>query len=213
VFLQKPKNLRVIMQLPVIGSRALDMVSDGKTFTLVHATAGHGDAWMQGSDTVTTPSKNGLENLRPDVFLDSLLVPGVRPDEFVALTESERVLEPETTKKAPIEEPDYDLIVLKRRDAASNVMMRERLIHINRLDMLPYQQDIYDTSGQIVTQAQYENYRSFGDQVFPTLITIWRPQEQYSLKIQITKLTLNQEFDSDQFELKIPDGVAVKKME
>jgi outer membrane lipoprotein-sorting protein len=213
LFVQKPANLRVIMQLPVIGSRALDMVSDGKTFTLVHATEGHGDAWMQGSDTVTTPSKNGLENLRPNVFLDSLLVPGATKDEFVALTESERVLKPETTKKAPVEEPDYDLVVLRRRDATSNVMVRERLIHINRLDMLPFQQDIYDAKGEIVTQAQYENYRSFGDQVFPTLITIWRPQDEYSLKIQITKLTLNQEFDSDQFELKIPDGVAVKKME
>jgi outer membrane lipoprotein-sorting protein len=213
LFVQKPANMRAIMQLPVIGSRALDMVSDGKTFTLVHATAGHGDVWMQGSDTVTAPSKNGLENLRPNVFLDSLLVPPPRPDEFVALTESERVLRPETTKKAPVEEPDYDLVVLKRRDATSNVMVRERLIHINRLDMLPFQQDIYDAGGQIVTQAQYEQYRSFGDQMFPTLITIWRPQDQYTLKIQITKLTLNQEFDSDQFELTIPDGVAVKKME
>jgi len=102
---------------------------------------------------------------------------------------------------------------LKRRDAVSNVMVRERLVHINRLDMLPFQQDIYDADGQIVTQATYENYRSFGDQQFPTLITIWRPQDLYSLKIQITKLTLNQEFDSDQFELKIPAGVTVKKME
>jgi len=213
LFIQKPAYMRVIMQLPVIGSRALDMVSDGKTFTLVHATAGHGDSWMQGSDAVSKPSTNGLENLRPNVFLDSLLVPGVTKDEFVALTESERVLKPETTKKAPIEEPDYDLVILKRRDATSNVMQRERLIHINRLDMLPYQQDIYDANGQIVTQAQYENYRSFGDQVFPTQITILRPQDQYTLKIQITKLTLNQEFDSDQFELTIPPGVTVKKME
>jgi outer membrane lipoprotein-sorting protein len=213
LFVQKPANMRVIMQLPVIGSRALDMVSDGKTFTLVHATGGHGDVWMQGSDTVTKPSTNGLENLRPNVFLDSLLVPGVKKDEFVTLTESERVLKPQTTRKAPVEEPDYDLVVLKRRDAVSNVMLRERLIHINRLDMLPFQQDIYDAAGQIVTQAIYENYRSFGDQQFPTLITIWRPQDQYSLKIQITKLTLNQDFDSDQFELKIPDGVTVKKME
>ncbi len=213
IFVQQPADLRVILQLPVIGSRALDMVSDGKTFTLVHATAGHGDVWVQGTDAVTAPSKNGLENLRPNVFLDSLLVPGVGKDEFVALTESERVLKPETTKKAPIEEPDYDLVVLKRRDAATNVMVRERLIHINRLDMLPFQQDIYDSGGQIVTQATYSNYRSFGDQVFPTLITIWRPQDEYSLKIQITKLTLNQQFDSDQFELPVPPGVTVKKME
>ena len=34
IFVQKPEHLRVILQLPVIGSRALDMVSDG---THVHA--------------------------------------------------------------------------------------------------------------------------------------------------------------------------------
>ena len=42
------------------------------------------------------PSKNGLENLRPAVFLDSLLVPGVEPKEYVTMTESSRVLQPET---------------------------------------------------------------------------------------------------------------------
>ncbi len=40
IFVRKPADLRVIMQLPVIGSRALDMVSNGETFTLVHATGG-----------------------------------------------------------------------------------------------------------------------------------------------------------------------------
>jgi outer membrane lipoprotein-sorting protein len=96
IFVRKPRDLRVILQLPVLGSRALDMVSNGDTFTLVHATGGHGDVWIQGSNKVTTRSKNGLENLRPPVFFDSLLVPGVSEDEFVSLTESSRVLQPET---------------------------------------------------------------------------------------------------------------------
>jgi outer membrane lipoprotein-sorting protein len=213
IFVQKPDSLRVIMQLPVIGSRALDMVSDGKTFTLVHATAGHGDVWMQGSDSVSAQAKSGLDNLRPNVFLDALLVPGIKPDELVALTESDRVLAAGTRRKAPVEEPDYDLTVLKRRDLTTNVMVRKRLIHISRVNMLPFQQDIYDDAGHIVTEATYDNYQSFGDLQFPMLITIRRPLDQYALKIDVTKLTLNQEFDSDQFELKIPDGVKVTKME
>ncbi|HLI76108.1 MAG TPA: hypothetical protein VKV02_04115, partial [Acidobacteriaceae bacterium] len=35
IFLQKPRDLRVILQLPVLGSKAMDMVSDGKAFTLL----------------------------------------------------------------------------------------------------------------------------------------------------------------------------------
>jgi outer membrane lipoprotein-sorting protein len=212
IFVQKPEMLRVIMQLPVVGSRALDMVSDGKTFTLVHATAGHGDVWMQGEDKVTTPSKNGLENLRPNVFLDSLLVPGVKADEFVTLTESERTLAEETKHKDAVEEPDYDLVVLKRRDETSRVMVPERLIHLSRVDMLPFEQDIYNDKGEVVTQATYEKYQTFNGQQFPTVITIKRPMDEYSLKIEVTKLTLNEKFDSDQFELAIPAGVTVTKM-
>jgi outer membrane lipoprotein-sorting protein len=48
--------------------------------------------------------------------------------------------------------------------------------------------------------------------MFPTLITIKRPVDLYSLKIEVTKLTVNETFDSDQFELKIPAGVTVQKM-
>src|SRR6201996_6955657 len=131
IFVRKPRDLRVIMLLPVMGSRALDMVSNGDTFTLVHATGGHGDVWIQGKNTVTSPSKNGLENLRPPVFFDSLLVPGVTPDEFVSLSEATRVLAPAAKHQPAIEEPDYDLAVLKR--AAGNTLHLERLVHFSRV--------------------------------------------------------------------------------
>jgi outer membrane lipoprotein-sorting protein len=211
IFVRRPADLRVILQVPVLGSRALDMVSDGKTFTLVHATTGHGDVWMQGSNTVTKPSTNGMENLRPAVFLDSLLVPAVQPNEYVTLTESTRVVQAETRHHDAIEEPDYDLTVLKIK--SGRVMLRERTIHISRVSMLPFQQDVYDDSGQIVTQATYDNYQPSGQLQFPMLITIMRPLDEYSLKIVVTKLSLNEKLEDDQFELKIPDGVAVRKMD
>ena len=211
IFVQKPLNLMVILQLPLLGSRAMQMVSDGKTFTLVRATAGHGDVWMQGSNTVTHPSKNGLENLRPPVFLDSLLVPGVKDDEYVSLTESTRVLQPATKKQLAVEEPDYDLMV--STTVKDHILRPSRVVHISRVTMLPFQQDIYDDQGRIATQATYEGYQTYGTEQFPTVITIRRPYDEYSLKIDVTKLTLNETFDSDQFELKIPDGVTVQKME
>lgn len=209
IFVQKPAFLRVILQLPLIGSSALDMVSDGTTFTLKRASS-HGNVWVQGSDKVTKPSKNGLENLRPAVFLDSLLVPGVRPDEFVTMTESTRVIQTDPGHKVAIAEPDYDLHVLKTE--SGNVLRVERVVHISRITMLPFQQDIYDDNGQIVTEAKYEAYRKFGEQEFPMVITIRRPQDEYSLKIDVTKLMLNETFEADQFELKIPPGTVVQKM-
>ncbi|MEO7120622.1 MAG: hypothetical protein ABIY62_05965, partial [Ginsengibacter sp.] len=154
--MQKPENLRVILQLPLIGSSALDMVSDGKTFTLKRASS-HGNVWMQGTDKVTTPSKNGLENLRPSVFLDSLLVPGVPAGEFVTMTESSRVLHEDAHHKTETVEPDYNLTVLKT--TGKNILQVQRVIRIDRVTMLPYQQDIYDDKGEVVTQATYEKYQ------------------------------------------------------
>src|SRR5258708_4025287 len=34
IFLRKPESLRVLMRVPILGSQALDMVSDGKTWKL-----------------------------------------------------------------------------------------------------------------------------------------------------------------------------------
>ncbi len=210
IYVRKPHDLRVIMQVPVLGSRALDMVSDANGFKLVHAST-RGDVWIQGTNTVTTPSRNGLENLRPPVFFDSLLVPGVSTDQYSALTESTRILPVAGKKNEAMEEPDYDLAVMQQKNG--KILGTLRVIHINRINMLPYQQDIYNDNGQVVTQALYDNYKDFGGQQFPSLITIKRPLDEYSLKVEIRELKLNDTLDDDQFELKIPDGVTVQKVQ
>jgi outer membrane lipoprotein-sorting protein len=210
IFVRKPADLRVILRLPLVGLKGLDMVSTGASFTLMHASS-HGDVWMQGTDQVTKPSKNGLENLRPAVFLDSLLVPGVVPGEYVTMTESTRVVHEDVHHKTETVEPDYDLSVMKT--TAGNVLHVERVIRINRVTMLPYQQDIYDEQGEVVTQALYENYQTQGGHEFPATITIRRPLDEYSLKILVTKLTLNETFEADQFELPIPPGTVVQKLQ
>ncbi|MGC9199437.1 MAG: DUF4292 domain-containing protein [Acidobacteriaceae bacterium] len=209
IFVQKPDDLRVILQLPVIGSRALDMVSRGNSFTLMHASS-HGNVWVQGTDTVTTPSKNGLENLRPSIFLNSLLIAGVPSDQYVTMTESSRVLHQNLRRKTETVEPDYNLLVLARSNG--NILHMRRVVHVSRVTMLPFQQDIYNDSGQVVTQATYDDYQTYGGIPFPSEITIWRPLDEYSLKIEVTKLKLNHPFDADQFELEIPPGTAVQKL-
>jgi outer membrane lipoprotein-sorting protein len=209
IFIQQPEHLRVILQIPVFGSRAMDMVSDGRSFTLMHAST-HGDVWIQGSNEVTEPSKNGLENLRPGVFLNSLLVAGVMPEEYVVLTASTREIAPETRRHDAVLEPTYDLSVAKIK--SGHVLQRERVVHINRLTLLPFGQDVYNADGQIDTQTTYEKYETYQGQQFPSVITIKRPLDEYSLKIEIVKLTLNEQFEADQFELPVPVGVVVKKM-
>ena len=46
------------------------------------------------------------------------------------------------------------------------MLQAQRVMHISRVTMLPYQQDIYDDNGQVVTQATYENYQKYGGSSF-----------------------------------------------
>jgi outer membrane lipoprotein-sorting protein len=207
IFLRKPENLRVLMRVPLLGSQALDMVSDGKSWKL----------WippkkiaMTGTSEAAAPSQHGLESLRPKVIFDSLLVRGLGPDQIVVLTQDSRILPDPKDKKQLVEEPDYDLTILEPPQGKTAHTLR--VIHIGRSTLLPYQQDIYDENGYVVTQALYSNYQTFGDIPFPMKIDIKRPQDQYTLSITITKLTLNQKLEDDQFELKFPEGVQVKTM-
>jgi len=207
IFVRKPRDLRVILQLPVIGSRALDMVSNGDTFKLLIPPKNKA---ITGTNEVTNPSKNGLENLRPKVFFDSLLVPGVGPNEYVSLNESTRIMPSPDKKRVAIEEPDYDLTISKVKNG--NVLQTTRVLHISRVDMLPFQQDIYDEQGRVVTSTTYEKYQEVNGVMFPMLIRMSRPLDEYALKVDVTKLTMNGPFEDDQFELKIPSGIAVQEM-
>jgi outer membrane lipoprotein-sorting protein len=207
IFLRKPENLRVLMRVPLLGSQALDMVSDGKTWKL----------WipprklaMTGTSEMAESSQHGLESLRPKVIFDSLLVRGLDPDQVVDLTQDSRIIPDPKDKKQMVEEPDYELTILE--PPQSQIAHTLRVIHIGRSSLLPYQQDIYDQNGYIVTQAFYSNYQTFGDIPFPMKIEIKRPQDQYGLTITITKLTLNQKLEDDQFELKFPESVPIKTM-
>jgi outer membrane lipoprotein-sorting protein len=207
IFLRKPEDLRVLMRVPLLGSQALDMVSDGKTWKLWIPRKG---VAMTGTSEAADPSQHGLESLRPKVVFDSLMVRGLEPGQVVDLTQDSRIIPDPKDKKQLVEEPDYELTILE--PPQSNIAHTLRVIHIGRSSLLPSQQDIYDQNGHVVTQAFYSNYQTFGDVQFPMKIEIKRPQDQYGLAITITKLTLNQKLDDDQFELKFPEGVPVKTM-
>ena len=207
IFLKKPASMRVLLLVPVLRSQALDMVSDGTTWKLWIPPRNKA---MEGTSEVTTPSKNGLENLRPAVFFDSLLVRGLNAEEYVSLTSDVRVIESGKKKGDLVEEPDYDIQILSKPEGQTVKTLR--VIHISRANLLPYQQDIYDDAGHVATKAFYSDYQVYGSSQFPAKIVIERPLDQYSLTIAITKLTLNPKLDADQFELNIPAGVPVEHM-
>lgn len=209
ILLRKPEAVRVIGFVPVLHTRAFDMASDGKTFKLmIYYPHEHA---IEGSNTPTKEVPNPLENLRPRIFFDSMLIKCIQPDDLVALTtDMETRLDPKS--KQLMIDPQYDLSVLRRKPN-SQELIPERVIHFSRVDLHVVAEDIYDPKGAIQTQAIYGPMQQFGPRTFPGSITIKRPLEEYQIMITVQKLNVNLELKDDQFELKIPEGTPVTNLE
>ena len=205
--LRQPSMLRVLGMLPVIETRAFDMVSNGKSFTLWIPPK---NLAVTGTGTVATPSSNPLMNLRPAVFYDSMLIKKVEHEDLVYVTSDTGIVRDPKTHRL-MAEPDYELGIL-RRIGNSQQLMPERVVHISRTNLMPFQQDEYDSHGILVTRTLYADYRLFDGIQYPTKITVNRPIDGYQLALTIVKLTFNHPLANDQFDLKIPAGTKIQKL-
>jgi outer membrane lipoprotein-sorting protein len=203
-----PDMLRVIGLFPIVRNRAFDMVSDGKTFKLSIPPL---NRFIEGpAGEPEQPSTNTLENLRPSVFFDSLLLHEIGAEDVVVLEQSTEIVPDASNKKKSWEIPDYVLYVI-RRDG-SNMGRLVRKITFARTDLLPHRQMIYDQNGAVATEATYEDFSDFSGVKFPTKIVINRPKEEYSIRLTIEKLEINQPLSDDQFALAQPPGAQVKTL-
>jgi len=208
ILLRKPAMLRVLGLIPVLRTKAFDLASDGQNFKLLIPTR---NKVIEGTNKVTKKSANTFENLRPSVFVDALMIKGIGPDELVFLTSSERT-RPDPRSKQLMAEPDYDLSVVRRKEGG-NELIPVRAIHFSRIDLLPFEEDLYDKDGDIETQTIYGPYQTFGTTQFPGTVTIKRPLEEYQIVLTVSKVILNQTLSDEQFELKVPDGVTIQKLD
>ncbi len=208
ILLREPQMLRVLGLLPVVHTPAFDLASDGQTFTLLIP---HNDKAYVGMNAMQTPSSNPIENLRPSIFFDTLILRAIAPDDLVTLTTNTKaVADPQTHQLT--DDPEYELTVVRRKPN-SQELIPERRIHFDRTTLLPSGVDIYDAGGGIQTQATYGEYASFGDQRYPATITIRRPIDEYQIVLAIQKLTIDQPLADNQFALKIPEGYATVNLD
>jgi outer membrane lipoprotein-sorting protein len=212
--LRKPQMLRVLGYLPIVRLRAFDLVSDGKNFTMLIPPRSRA---IQGSNTVTTPAVDAMENLRPDIFFDSILIHSISADSIVSLTNSSQTTLESKTKQL-IEQPQYDLTVLKPGERSPSPGLPQlgtplRVIHFNRINLLPMGQDVYNAAGDLETQVVYGPYQDFNGTQFPGTITINRLLDELKITLTVEKLDLNQPLADDQFELKVPDDYKLQKLQ
>jgi hypothetical protein len=212
ILLRKPSMLRVLALLPVVRTHAFDLASDGKTFKLVIPPKSRA---IVGSNTVSKPSTNGLENLRPDIFLDSVLVKSITPERLVYLTSTSEIRK---EGKKLVETPEYELHIGEEDPQADthlqvHVIKPTRVIRFSRLTLLPIGQDIYGEDGGVETHVEYGPYKQFGTAHMPSSIVIQRPRESYQITISVQKVVVNQPLGDEQFALKIPSDYKVQTLQ
>ena len=203
VLARKPSMLRMIGLFPIVRNRAFDMVSDGKDFKLWIPTK---NRFVVGRNDVTSPNlQKPLENLRPKVIYDALLLPNIDEQNEIAVMENQSDTYTDA-KGRKVAEAEYVMDVIRKGEHG---WFLSRKIVFNRTDLLPRRQLIYDEAGELATNASYQIYKEFDGVNFPSRIEISRPIEEYDITLSMVKLELNKPLDDDKFALEQPAGAEV----
>lgn len=208
ILFSKPEKLRVLGRVPVVGLTAFDMASDGKQFTMYVPSK---KTAYKGSDKVTKKSANPLENIRPDFFLDALVVQGLEPDDYYAVTTDSETVE-DAAKKHLYYVPEY-VLSITRHIPGSHRDKPVRVITFHRDDLLPYEQDMYDNDGNPETHVTYSNYQDFGSGRYPSTVTIKRPQESSQIVLTVETVTKNIDLPPDQFQVNLPPDTTIRNLD
>jgi len=217
----RPAYIRVIGQAPVIGKTIFDMASDGETF---HVSIPSKNKFLVGPVAVERSSTKPIENLRPQHLLDAILWSEIRKPETVLFEE----YNDETARY-------YILTVVRggyQTEILRKVWFNRTDLQVSRLeefgpkgvllsdirysDWEPLGPDQGQAAPSAASQGQANATAAKSAQTapptqangmsFPRTIRINRPHDDYTLDLQITKLTLNEPLPPDRFKLEQPPG-------
>ncbi len=173
--------------------KVFDMVSDGKQFR-IHVPPknkfilGRNDQEIKGRKDVPI-------NLRPQHIFQALLIDPVTAENDGDM----RVLEEDQEGKHKY----YVLSIIGPAKEGVGALIRK--IWIDRFDLRLVRQKLYD-SGRTVSDITYREFKNFEGGEYPSVIDFSRPQEDYSLRIRISKVATNETLLDEQFVLEQPDG-------
>jgi outer membrane lipoprotein-sorting protein len=203
ILVRKPSMLRMIGLMPIVRNRAFDMVSDGRDFKLWIPPK---NRFVIGRNDVESHNLDQpLENLRPQHIYDALILREIDPQNEIAVMENNFEVVTDA-KHHQVQQADYEIDVIRRGQQGWSL---SRKIIFSRTDLLPHRELVYDQTGNLATDAHYEEYKNYNGVNFPSQIEIWRPQEEYDITITIVKLQLNEPLPDDKFALAQPPGAQV----
>jgi outer membrane lipoprotein-sorting protein len=191
---RKPADIRIIGLVPVLRNTAFDMVSMGATFKLSLPSR---NEFIVGRNESFAPSSNKLETLRPQHFLEALLVRPFAP-------EDKTLLENFT------DNDNAYYILHEIEETQPGMLDLRRNVWFSRVDLRIARQILFDKAGNILTDARYSDWRQFDDFPFPKHIEIDRPRDEYGVVLDVVKMDINKGVSDDKFVLNQPPGSTLR---
>jgi len=207
ILMRKPGSLRVLGQY--FGVRSFDMASDGERFTLSIPPQSRA---IVGSAKLKKRSINALENLRPGMFMDALMVHGLAADDEYMVT-AETVTVEDKERKHLFLVPEYKLTILRDKPGSTVEKIPLRVVTFRRDDLLPSKQEIYDDKGNLETEVSYSDYKDFGGSMYPSEVFIRRPIEEVQVLLTVENVKENQPLSDDQFQIKLAEGTKIQHLD
>jgi outer membrane lipoprotein-sorting protein len=204
VLARKPAMLHMIGLMPIVRTTAFDIVSDGQEFKLWIPPK---NRFVVGRNDASVPrTDQPMENVRPKDIYEALLIPPIDPQSELAVMEkSYEILH--DAKGHAILQDDYELVVIRKEESDKAALSRK--VVFSRIDLQPHRQYIYDDQGNLQTDARYADYKDYNGVSYPSRIEIYRPQEEYDIKMNVLKLDMNTPLKDEQFTLAQPPGAEV----
>jgi hypothetical protein len=200
---ERPANIRVIGQAPVIGTTVFDMASDSQEFRVSIPSK---NKFLLGSVALERAGSKPIENLRPQHLLDALLWPEIRKQETVLFEEFND------------ESARYYVLTVLRGGYQTEIL---RKIWFDRSTLEVARLQSFGPRGILLSDTRFSDWQpvdpakpapdssappSSPTQQFPRSIRIQRPHDDYRLDLQIAKITLNDDIPLDRFKLEQPSG-------
>jgi outer membrane lipoprotein-sorting protein len=194
ILAQRPANIRLIGQAPVVAKNIFDMVSDGETFRIFIPSK---NKFVVGPTELERSAKNPIENLRPQHLLDALFWKELPAGKTVLFEEFDAT-------------PQRYYILTQVRGTENPELARK--IWFDRADLSIARVQIYGTRGRLLADIRYADWQPAGELLFPRHVWLVRPHDDYQLEVRITKLTLNEDIAADRFRLEQPPGTELVRV-
>ena len=207
ILAQKPADIRVIGQVPVVGKDIFDMESDGKTF---HIFVPSKNQFITGPADLERASAKPIENLRPQHLIDAIFWRPISPQDLVLLEEAQSA------------SSNFYVLTVARAGSgnatntdtgASLDWEISRKVWFDRRDLSVAQIQIFETGGILASDVQYNGWDTFGAVRYPRQILLVRPLDDYRLQIGIVRLTANERVPPERFVLQQPPGTELVRVD